>query len=108
MRGEELRESLVRMSRGVFRPRPWFEPGPWGGQWLIPRVTEACELEVPNIAWSFELIAPENGLVLSDGKLRCEVSMDLLMAAQGEAVLGFGHDFFGAEFPIRFDFLDTM
>lgn len=107
IRGSELREALSRIARNYVRPRPWFEPGPWGGQW-IKRHIPSLPRDVPNYAWSFELIAPENGIMLESDTRLLEVSFDTLMYQESHAVLGAAADRFGSEFPIRFDFLDTF
>ena len=107
IRGSELREALARIARNYVRPRPWFEPGPWGGQW-IKRHIPSLPRDVPNYAWSFELIAPENGIMLESDTRLLEVSFDTLMYQESHAVLGAAADRFGSEFPIRFDFLDTF
>jgi mannose-6-phosphate isomerase class I len=104
--GAALRRSLSSLARQPFRVRPTYLPGPWGGQWL--RRVLGVPTDAPNLAWSYELITPESGLLLGDGD-PLEVGFELLMAGSAEDVLGpeIAHRF-GGEFPIRFDYLDTV
>lgn len=105
--GKAFREALHATAHRPFRVKPWFAPGPWGGQWMkehfdLPR-------EQPNYAWSFELIAPENGILLGDGTEALECAFDYLLWQETDAVLGAAVAArYGSYFPIRFDYLDTM
>ncbi len=107
MEGNEFREALNNLSENPFRVRPWFFPGPWGGQYMKGHMD--LDKDNPNIAWSFELIVPENGLLFESGDNRLECSFDCAMFANNENILGKNAaKQFKYEWPIRFDYLDTI
>lgn len=63
----------------------------------------------PNHAWCFDCVPEENSLVLQFGEERVEVpAIDLVFSHPRELLGDAVHGRFGTEFPIRFDFLDTM
>ena len=105
--GEALQAGLKLASARPFRVVPFFDPGPWGGQWL----KEVCDLDrnEKNFAWAFDCVPEENSLLLNFGDVRLETPAINLVFYQPDALLGKPvHEAFGEEFPIRFDFLDTM
>lgn len=107
VRGLALRDALKQTTRQPFRTVPYFDPGVWGGQWM----KEVCDLDKSqeNYAWSFDGVPEENSLYLDYGNDYIEIpAMDVVLY-QPQQLLG-KHVYarFGAEFPIRFDFLDTM
>lgn len=107
IKGKAFRATLEALSLHPFRARPWFEPGIWGGDWLMNQIPNLPE-NVPNYAWSFELISPENGIIIADEGKMLEFSFDWLMFAHSRNILGKAAAKFGTYFPIRFDFLDTF
>lgn len=107
MSGHDFRTGLDVLTRTPFRPRPWFAPGPWGGQFMKGHM--GLNPDEPNYAWSFELIAPENGVVFGDGESSLEITFDWLLFNNSAGVMGTdAARQFGTEWPVRFDYLDTM
>lgn len=103
---ETLCSGFEQMSQEPIRARPWFAPGAWGGDWMQSHIPGLSPEEV-NYAWSFELIVPENGLVLESSGHLLEVPFEWLMAYGAKKIIGEDANTFGTYFPIRFDFLDT-
>lgn len=104
---ELVMKGLEIASHRPFRVVPFFDPGPWGGQWM----KEVCDLDrsVENYAWCFDCVPEENSLLLQFGKSVIEIPAINLVFAHPRALLGDKvYERFGKEFPIRFDFLDTM
>lgn len=105
--GEAFREGLRQISERPFRLVPYFDPGVWGGQWM----KEVCDLdsEEENYAWSFDGVPEENSIYLQYGDVVIESPAMNVVKYMPEKLLGRkNYARFGAEFPIRFDFLDTM
>ncbi|MGF1735529.1 class I mannose-6-phosphate isomerase [Photobacterium satsumensis] len=105
--GDAFRAGLEQAASQPFRLVPFFDPGVWGGQWM----KEVCDLDPdkPNYAWCFDCVPEENSLYLMVDGVRIEIPSQDLVMLQPRALLGEEvHARFGAEFPIRFDFLDTM
>lgn len=62
-----------------------------------------------NYAWSFDGVPEENSLLLDYGNAVVELpAMDLVLYKPLELLGPQVYSRFGAEFPIRFDFLDTI
>jgi mannose-6-phosphate isomerase class I len=106
--GEAFRRGMQQTVTRPFRVVPFFDPGPWGGHWM-ERVCNLPEDGAPNHAWCFDCVPEENSLVLGFGSCRVEIpSLDVVLAHPRELLGDAVYDRFGAEFPIRFDFLDTI
>lgn len=105
--GDAFRAGLKQISQQPFRLVPYFDPGVWGGQWM----KEVCDLDQSedNFAWSFDGVPEENSIYLQYGNTIIESPAMNVVQYQPRQLLGEkNYARFGAEFPIRFDFLDTM
>ena len=105
--GRGVRDGLKQIAHRPFRVVPYFDPGPWGGHWM----EEVCDLPkgMPNYAWCFDCVPEENSLLLDFGGTCVEIpAMNLTLLYPRELLGDAVFSRFGPEFPIRFDFLDTM
>ena len=105
--GETLKEGLEKTAHTPFRVVPFFDPAPWGGQWM----KEGCGLnpEKENYGWCFDCVPEENSLYFEVNGVRFELpSVDLVLLKSRELLGEPVEARFGKDFPIRFDFLDTV
>lgn len=105
--GDGFRAGLGTFSKEPFRLVPYFAPEVWGGQWM----KNVCDLdrEAPNYAWAFDGVPEENSIYMQFGDVRIEVpSIDVVFFCPRQLLGDRVHARFGDEYPIRFDFLDTM
>ncbi len=105
--GKALLTGLEQSINRPFSVAPFFDSGPWGGQWM----KEKCNLDksAVNYAWCFNCVPEENSLLLKFGDEVIETPSINLVFRYPEKLLGNPvHARFGDEFPIRYDFLDTF
>ena len=105
--GEALRAGLNLFAEEPFRLVPYYAPEVWGGQWL----KETCGLnpEVENYAWAFDGVPEENSIFMRFEDVRVELpAINIVLFASRKLLGDRVQARFGDEFPIRFDFLDTM
>lgn len=107
LEGRHYREALKSLTNRPFRVVPFFDPGVWGGEWMRERFD--LDPDAPNFAWCFDCVPEENSLRFSSGDATVETPALNLVLTHPQELLGQAvFDDFGAEFPIRFDMLDTM
>ena len=105
--GDAFRQALQDAATRPFRVVPFFDPGVWGGQWMKKVI--GLDPTKDNYAWCFDCVPEENSLLLEgDGGVIELPSIDLVFAQPIELLGAKNFSRFGADFPIRFDFLDTM
>lgn len=101
-------DGLKQMLNQPFRTVPFFDEGLWGGQWM----KEVCDVEDKtriNYAWSYNLLFQENAVNLTYGDIHVNIPGYTVMQHDPKLLIGEkGFARFGAEYPIRYDFLDTM
>ncbi len=105
--GKAILEGLELAVNRPLSVVPFFDPGPWGGQWM----KEVCNLDPDpqNYAWCFNCVPEENSLLLKFNDDVIEIpSINLVFRHPRELMGDAVHGRFGDEFPIRFDYLDTM
>jgi mannose-6-phosphate isomerase class I len=105
--GDAFRDGLQLFASQPFRLVPYYAPEVWGGQWM----KQVCGLDpsAENYAWSFDGVPEENSIFMRFGDIRMEFpALDVVFYCPRKLLGDKAHARFGDEFPIRFDFLDTM
>ncbi|WP_288760423.1 class I mannose-6-phosphate isomerase [uncultured Lacticaseibacillus sp.] len=105
--GSSFLAGLEQLTAQPYRTVPYFDESVWGGQWMKKHF--GLPDNVPNYGWAFDGVPEENSIILRYGDVPIEVPATDLLLNDPEPILGAKvYARFGAEFPIRFDYLDTV
>lgn len=105
--GDSYRQALQEVARRPFRLVPYFDASVWGGQWMKEHF--GLDSKADNFGWAFDGVPEENSILLNFNGTKIEVPAINVVFRHPNELLGEKvHWRFGTEFPIRFDYLDTM
>lgn len=105
--GTSYRVALDQIVEQPFRLVPYFDASVWGGQWMKKEFNLDPNQE--NFGWAFDGVPEENSLCLNFSGTKIEIPAINVVHQRPIALLGKKVQArFGNEFPIRFDYLDTV
>ena len=105
--GISYRKGLQQVAHKPFRLVPYFDASVWGGQWMKEKF--ALDPSADNFGWAFDGIPEENSIILNYNGIKIKIpSTNVVFSYPNELLGPKVHARFGTEFPIRFDYLDTM
>lgn len=103
----DLENIIHEISQDTFRTVPYFNSAIWGGNWA--QETLGMNVEFPRSALGYEFIAPESAVLISNGISEMEIPVSAILSFDAEGLVGPKvAKYFKGEFPIRFDYLDTL
>ena len=102
---KSLFKILNKISQEPLKLNPIYEPGVWGGQWLVKK----RKLKIKNCAIGMELIGQEQNISIKFKKNLIEIPFTFLMSFMGENILGKKNSSkFKNYFPLRVAYDDTF
>ncbi len=104
---ESFMSGIEKIIGGPFRVVPFFDAAPWGGQWMKEKFGLPDDKE--NYGWGFDCVPEENSILFDFKGVKYEFPAVNLVLLKSKELLGEPVEArFGKDFPIRFDFLDTV
>ncbi len=105
--GIQWQSALAQVASQPFRLVPYFDASPWGGHWMQERF--GLDPEAPNFGWAFDGVPEENSVALDFDGIVVEVPAQDVVSSNPVELMGPKvHARFGIDYPIRFDYLDTI
>lgn len=104
---ESFNKGINKIINGPFRVVPFFDAAPWGGQWMKEKF--GLPANKKNYGWGFDCVPEENSILFDFNGIMYEFPAVNLVLLKSKELLGEVVEArFGKDFPIRFDFLDTV